>query len=147
MMLTTFLVQMLTVSINVAQITCLDGESFLTQKPGVIPMQERGAETRAIRLTAAGYMLDFRYRITDPEKAQPLFDKSVKPYLIDQATGARFMVPSPPKTGSLRGRPGGKPKPGQEFFIIFANPNRYIKAGNKVTVVIGDTQAADLVVQ
>jgi hypothetical protein len=105
---------------------------------------EWGIQIEAIRLSAGGYMLDFRYRVIDPGKAQALFDRKEKPYLIDQASGAKFIVPSPPKVGPLR--TSNPPQSGRTYFILFANPGQYIKQGNKVTVVIGDFKVEDLTV-
>jgi hypothetical protein len=104
-----------------------------------------GVKVLRISLSAEGYMLDFRYRVLNPEKAMPLFDRKIKPVLVDDATGATFAVPEPPKVGALRTtRP---PTADRNYFIIFANPGRYIKKGNKVTVVIGDFKAENLVVE
>lgn len=89
-------------------------------------------------------MLDFRYRVLDAEKASPLFSRKIKPYLIDQATGATFGVPEPPKVGALRQT--RKPVADRNYFIIFANPGEYIKKGSKVTVVIGDVRIENLIV-
>jgi hypothetical protein len=100
---------------------------------------------QGIRLSAAGYMLDFRYRVTDAEKARPLFDRRHKPFLREQDSGATFAVPVPPKTGALRStRP---PRQGRTYFMFFANPGRFVKPGSRVTVTIGEFQAPDLVVQ
>ena len=104
-----------------------------------------GIEIMGIRQSAASYMLDFRYRVIDPEKAAPLFKRQIKPYLIDQASGAKFAVPNPPKTGPLRTT--NPPQAGRTYFIIFANPGKFVKPGNKVTVVIGDFKAENLVVE
>jgi uncharacterized protein YceK len=104
-----------------------------------------GAQLKGIRLSAAGYMLDFRYRITDTDKALPLFERKTKPYLIDQASGAKFVVPAPAKTGPLRN--SNNPLADRTYFMFFANPGRYIKQGDKVTVVIGDFKAKDLIVE
>jgi len=106
--------------------------------------EQWGIQIEGIRLSAEGYMLDFRYRVTDPEKAKALFDRREKPYLIDQATGAKFIVPGPPKVGPLR--TSNPPQTDRTYFILFANPGRYVKQGNKVTVVIGDFRAEDLTV-
>lgn len=112
-------------------------DTLLEQQWGVRPLH--------IRLTAEGLMLDFRYRVIDAEKAEPLFERKNKAYLIDQATGAKFLVPESPKVGALRTtRP---PAPDKNYFIIFVNPGRYVKKGNKVTVVIGDFKAENLVVE
>ena len=104
-----------------------------------------GVKDLSIRLASNGYMLDFRYRVTDPEKALPLFDRKIKPYLEDGVSGSRFYVPNPPKIGSLRNtRP---PQEDRIYFIIFGNPGMFIKPGSRVTVVVGDFRAENLVVQ
>ena len=90
-------------------------------------------------------MLDFRYRVIDAKKAAPLFVRATKPYLIDQETGAKFMVPNPPKTGPLR--TSNEPQQGRVYWMFFANPGRYVKQGSKVTVVIGDFRAENLIVE
>jgi len=46
-----------------------------------------GVKILGVRLSAAGHLLDFRYRVTDPEKAVPLFHRKTKPYLVDEASG------------------------------------------------------------
>lgn len=109
----------------------------INEKWGIKPLN--------MRLSAGGYMLDFRYRVTDSEKASPLFSRAIKPFLIDQATGAKFLVPEPPKVGALRQT--RKPIADKNYFIIFANPGNYVKKGNKVTVVIGDLKIENLVVE
>ena len=109
-------------------------------------LEERwGIKLLSIRLSAEGYMLDFRYRVLDPEKAKPLFDRQSKPYLVDEVTGAMFVVPEPPKVGALRTT--RKPVPDRNYFILFANPGKFVKPGNKVTIVIGDFRAENLIVQ
>lgn len=103
-----------------------------------------GVQLKGVRLASAGYMLDFRYHVTDAEKAKPLFDRRNPAILIDQETGAKMMVPVPPKTGALRStRP---PKAGRTYFMFFANPGQFVKAGQKVTVTIGEFKAEGLVV-
>ncbi len=104
-----------------------------------------GVKVLSIRHSAGGYMLDFRYRVLDPEKALPLFDRKIKPHLVDEATGAVFAVPEPPKVGALRST--RKPQPGKNYFVMFANPGGYVKKNSKVSVVIGDFRAENLVVQ
>jgi hypothetical protein len=58
------------------------------------------------------------------------------------------MVPSAGKVGPLRQTVrSGKPEANRNYFILFANPGKYVKPGNKVTVVIGDFKAEDIVVE
>ncbi len=95
-----------------------------------------GIEIDTLRVTAAGYMLDFRYRVVDARKAKPLFERKTKPVLRDEATGAQLAVPVPPKTGALRN--SNDPQAGRSYFMFFANPARFLKPGSLVTVSIGD---------
>lgn len=104
-----------------------------------------GIQILGLHLSAGGYMLDFRYRVLDPEKAAGLFVRSDKPYLIDQASGRKFLVPNPPKVGPLR--TSYSPKPNRNYFVMFGNPGTFVKAGNKVTIVIGDFRVENLVVE
>ena len=104
-----------------------------------------GIQIRGIRLTGADYFLDFRYRVKDPEKASALQRRQEKVYLIDQATGTKLPVPIT-KVGPLRAT-GVKPKPNREYVILFSNVNKIIKRGSKVTVVIGNFRAKNLVVE
>ena len=105
-----------------------------------------GINIVAIRLSAKGYMLDFRYKVVDPKKSLPIFDPKINPYIIDQASGAKCFVPSAPKTGSLRQKTRN-PETNRDYFILFSNPGRLVKAGNKVTLVIGDFKAENLTVE
>jgi len=108
--------------------------------------QRWGIQVLSTMLSAAGYMIDFRYRVTDPEKASFLANRRLTPYLIDQASGAKLFVPSPPKVGVL-GQIGVDPVANRIHFILFANPGRFIKPGDKVTAVIGDFKAENCIVE
>jgi len=107
-----------------------------------------GIEIVGITLSAAGYMLDLRYRIVDAGKAEPLVSRGgmVQPYLVDQSTGSRLLVPGSIKTGS-QDRNGQEAVPGRVYDTLFANPSGQVKPGSKVTVVLGEFRAEDLVVQ
>jgi hypothetical protein len=107
--------------------------------------KEWGIEIIGLRRSAGGYMLDFRYKVLDPEKAAGLFKREDKPYLIDQASGRKFLVPNPPKVGPMR--TSNKPQANRNYFVMFGNPGTFIQSGNKVTIVIGDFRVEDLVVE
>ena len=117
-----------------------------TAAPPQPTLEERwGIDILGVQQASAGYMLDFRFLVLDPDKAAPLFDRATKPYLLDETSGMRFGVPNPPKVGPLRTT--YPPKEGRRYFIFFANPGRFVKPGQKVTVVVGDFVAPDLVVE
>jgi len=98
-----------------------------------------GVEITNMRLASGGYMLEFRYRILDANKAQPLFSRAARPILRDDASGLETVVPNPPTTGALRSTYDAKA--GRTYFMFFANPGRFVKAGNTVTVTIGEFSA------
>lgn len=105
-----------------------------------------GIKVEGIRLSAAGYMLDFRYRVLDPVKAAPLLDRKIHPYLLDEASGARLAVPDAPKVGQLRATSRNKVIVGRNYYMLFANPGRYLRTGSKVTLVAGDARISGLTV-
>ncbi|MDP7281663.1 MAG: hypothetical protein QGG39_17495, partial [Candidatus Poribacteria bacterium] len=109
-------------------------------------IEDIGIRVDNIRLTAANYMLDFRYTVTDPEKAAKVINRKIKPVLIDNASGIKMTVPSTPKTGALR-HTGHKLKADRSYFALFANPGQLIKSGSKVTVVFDDVRLEDLIVE
>lgn len=105
-----------------------------------------GIEPIAPLLSAGGYMIDFRYRVLDPEKARPLLQRTTKACLIDETTGAKMYVPSSPKVGPLR-QTTPEPRKGGVYFVMFANPGTRIQRGQRVTITIGDCTLEDLMVQ
>jgi len=111
-------------------------------------VEERwGVRVESLRLSAAGNMLDFRYRILDPEKAAYLVDRRNKPYLTDQASGKVLTVPTTAKVGPMRQTlRAGLPQKDKVYFILFGNPH-VVKQGDRVTVAIGDFKAENVIVE
>lgn len=104
-----------------------------------------GVEVVRLFLTSHGHMVDFRYRVVDPGKARPLFDAKAPAHLVDEASGKALAVPDTPKTGRLRNT--GTPEAGRTYFILFQNQAGLLEKGDRVSVVIGDFAARDLVVE
>ena len=104
-----------------------------------------GIQVQSLELTAGGYMLDFRYKVIDSNRAQPLFDRRSKPRLTDERTGAVMAVPVPPKTGALRSV--NDAKEGRVYSMFFANPAHFIQRFSTVTVTVGEFSVSGLVVR
>lgn len=122
------------------------------EKAGPLSAEDAGAIAERwgiridrVQLSAAGYMLDFRYSVVDARKATPLFERRTKPVLRDEATGAEMAVPVPPKTGALRN--SNAPHAGRSYFMFFANPGRFVKPGRLVTITIGAFSVGGIAVQ
>lgn len=107
-----------------------------------------GVQLKGVRLSANGYIVDLRYRVLDPAKAQPLLDRKVRPVLVDEATGDRFYVPVPPIVGALRQTSRNKViHTDRDYFMLFANPDRKLQAGSKVALYVGDQRFGNLQVE
>ena len=104
-----------------------------------------GVRVIGIHRTAAGYMLDFRYRILDADKATKLMNRKIKPELIVEKDDRVLRVPVTSKLGPLR-QSAKFVKEDRNYFMFFANPGKLVQAGDKVTVVIGDFKAEHLIV-
>ncbi|MBP7147719.1 MAG: hypothetical protein KBD01_09255 [Acidobacteria bacterium] len=107
-----------------------------------------GVEVVSLRSAAEGMMLDFRFRVLEPDKAAPLLAQRTSAYLVDPERNVKLTVPSTPKAGQLRNTIRvGLPRQGAVYYVLFGNPNRVLVPGDKVNVVIGDFQAEDIVIQ
>lgn len=105
-----------------------------------------GVRVSSVFLSGGGNMVDFRYRVLDPTKAAVLTKPDSKPLLLDQNTGAKLHVPSTPKVGPLR-MTARQPVAGKVYFMLFANTQHHVKAGDRVTITTGDFRAEDLTVE
>jgi hypothetical protein len=104
-----------------------------------------GIEVLFVRQASAGYMLEFRYKVLDADRAKPLFDRQTKPVLTHLESGAQLIVPTPAKTGALRN--SNPPIEGRTYWMFFANPGKLVKSGEHVSVAIGDFVVQNLVVR
>ncbi|MFO1335169.1 MAG: hypothetical protein U1E80_08780 [Piscinibacter sp.] len=123
-----------------------------TPAPAAEPVRsidELGVDLMMVRLDASEFLIDLRYRIKDTAKAQPLLEQKVKPVLVNEATGDRFYIPQVPKVGSLRQSATAKQPAiaGRTYFMLFANPDRRLKVGERVTLYAGDSVIKDIVVR
>ncbi len=98
----------------------------------------------SLRPTAAGQMLDLRFKVIDPEKARPILDKGNKAFLMDAASGKVLPIPVT-KAGSMR-QTTLKPEAGRMYFMLFSNPGRLVREGSRVSLVIGRFQKDGIVV-
>jgi hypothetical protein len=107
-----------------------------------------GISVEGLRLSAAGSMLDFRYRVLDAKKAAPLLDGRIQPYLLDEAHGAKLGVPETPILGRLRQTArNNNVLTDRTYFIMFGNPGKVLHSGDKVTLLLGQVKITDLTVQ
>ena len=133
-------------ALAVGDITPSDGAS---SAPMATPLSALGVELVGIRLSGADFLIDVRYRVKDVAKAQALMERKVHPVLVNEATGDRYYVPQAPKLGQLRQSATAK-QPVQldkVYFMLFANPDRKLRSGEKVTLHAGESTVRGLLVQ
>lgn len=112
-------------------------------------LEDLGVELVGVRLSGADFLIDLRYRVNDAAKAQALLERKVHPVLVNEATGDRYYVPQAPKLGALRQSATAKQpvQLGKVYFMLFANPDRKLRSGEKVTLHAGESTVKGLVVQ
>jgi hypothetical protein len=107
-----------------------------------------GIKIEGLRLTAAGSMLDFRYRVLDAQKAAPLLNGKIQPYLLDEARSARLGVPDTPVLGRIRQTSrNGVIHTDRTYFVMFGNPGKAVQSGDKVSLLLGTVKITDVTVQ
>ncbi len=107
-----------------------------------------GVRPVAIRITGANYFVDFRYVVTDPDKAKSILSRSKQNkevFLLEQKTGKKYPVPTT-KLGPLRATTLS-PKKGRQYTILFSNTGKSLKKGAKVSVIIGKFKVENLTVE
>jgi hypothetical protein len=104
-----------------------------------------GVEVLGARKAAKGYMIDFRFRVLDADKAMPLFDSRTQPYLLTEGSNIKLPVPVGQKVGAFRATNRGKNiTAGRDYYMMFANPDAFVREGQKVSVVIGDFRVENM---
>jgi hypothetical protein len=99
----------------------------------------------SLHLSAAGTLVDLRYRVVDPQRAQEMLGSKVRPKLIDERTGIEMSVPTTAKLGSLR-QTQGQQRTGRTYFVLFVN-NAGVATGSRVTAELGELRFRHLVVE
>lgn len=104
-----------------------------------------GVEVVALRQTAAGRILDFRFRVVDPEKAKAVLDRGTAAHMVDETTGVRMEVPVT-KVGKWR-QTTLKPEKGRIYFMLFNAAGRRVNPEDTYTVIVGQHRFENLTVQ
>jgi hypothetical protein len=127
----------------------VSAEAPVPEQPVISAVEaEWGIRVEGLRLSAAGSMLDFRYRVLDATKAAPLLNGKTQPLLLDEAHGAKLGVPETPVLGRMRQTArNNNISLDRNYFIMFGNPGKVLQSGDKVTLQLGQVKITDLIVQ
>ena len=110
-----------------------------------VPLEEieerYGIRPTLIGVTAAGGLVDFRFKVLDAEKARILTkDHSLMPVLTVQNTGTRLALPG----GGMHSMTFYNDK---VYYILFGNPKGEVKPGTPIAVAFGDIQVGPILAQ
>lgn len=105
-----------------------------------------GLHFESLRVSGDGLLLDFRYRVTDPDKAMHVVNRQTRPVIIDPVSKMELQVPHAQNIGTLR-QMGSKLIRGRRYTALFANPGKIIKSGSKVSIVMGSFRLDNVVVE
>jgi hypothetical protein len=101
-----------------------------------------GIDVKLLAVTAAGGLIDLRYQVVDPDKANPVVhDPGLFPRLIVERTGVTIGIRSLPHHHKTELQLGGT------YYFLLANANNAIRKGERVTLVMGDARLEHLVAQ
>jgi hypothetical protein len=104
-----------------------------------------GIDNLKVRSVNSGELIRFDFRVVDATKAKPLNDKQYEPYLLDQTSGVKLVVPTMEKVGQLR--QVATPEVDKIYWMAFSNKGGHVKPGDWVTVAIGNFRADGLIVE
>ncbi len=104
-----------------------------------------GVDQMATQLTESGQLVRFSYRVTDAAKAAALNEKASSPQLLDEKVHAVLQVPSMEKVGPLR--QSSPAETGKAYWMVFSNKGNIVRAGHRVSVVIGKFRVDGLIVE
>jgi hypothetical protein len=100
-----------------------------------------GVRITQVAVTGGGGLLDLRFQVLDPNRANSLHDAATPPAVIDESSGlvVRDLLMSHAHTGKFTA--------GETYYLVFENPGNWIRRGSKVTVLLGQAQVAHVVVR
>lgn len=101
-----------------------------------------GIDLNLIAVTAAGGLIEFRYQVVDPDKADRIVhDPVLAPAFVVEETGETLVMSAPPHHHGAELQLGGT------YFFLMANAHNAVHQGALLTLVIGDMRVEHLVVE
>jgi hypothetical protein len=100
-----------------------------------------GVKITHVAVTGGGGLVDLRFQVIDPDKANALHDASTPPAVVDERTGlvVHDLLMSHSHTGAF--------KPGVTYYYVFNNPGNIVHRGARVVVMLGNAQVEHVVVR
>jgi hypothetical protein len=114
------------------------------QRPAVTKtglVQRSGVTITRVAVTGGGGLVDLRYQVVDPDKADALHNPETPPAIVDENSGLvvhdLFMDHAH----------SGPYKAGITYYLVFNNPGNWVHHGSSVTVLLGNAQVEHVLVR
>ncbi len=104
-----------------------------------------GIEPVMLRISAGGYMIEFRYKVLDVDKATVLSVNKEFPHLLSMKSKAKFDVPYGSTVGYLKSNRKFL-KLNRNYITMFANENRHMLPGDQVKIMVGNEVSPPLTI-
>jgi hypothetical protein len=97
-------------------------------------VQQSGVKITQVAVTGDGGLVDLRFKVVEPERANAVHDPTTPPAVVDEESGLvvheLFMDHAH----------NGPYKTGVTYYLVFVNPGNWVHHGSRVSVMLGDAQ-------
>ena len=100
-----------------------------------------GVKIVYVAVTGGGGLIDLRFQVVDPEKANRVHDADYPPTIVDESTG---LVVNQLLMGHAH---NGPYTAGQTYYLIFENPGNIVQSGGRVSVLLGNAEVDHIVLK
>ncbi|MEU4191723.1 hypothetical protein AB0E69_07495 [Kribbella sp. NPDC026611] len=103
--------------------------------------ERSGVRITQVAVTGGGGLIDLRFQVLDPNRANSLHDATTPPAVVDEDSGlvVRDLLMSHAHTGKYTA--------GETYYLVFENPGNWIRRGSKVSVLLGGSEVEHVVVR
>jgi len=100
-----------------------------------------GVRITQVAVSGGGGLVDLRYEVVDPDRANALHDPATPPAVVDEKTGVvvHQLLMNHAHSGPFTA--------GVTYYLVFDNPANWVTRGSRVTVLLGDAQVEHVVVR
>jgi len=97
-------------------------------------VQRSGVRVVQVAVTGGGGLIDLRFQVVDPDKANAIHNAATPPAIVDERSG---LVAHDLLMGHAHSAPF---EAGVTYYLIFENPGNLVHRAAKVSVLLGDAQ-------
>ena len=99
-----------------------------------------GVQITRVAVTGNGGLVDLRFKVVDPNRANAVHDERTPPAVVDESSGlvVHQLLMNHAHSGAFQ--------TGVTYYLVFENPGNWVRRGGKVTVLLGNAQVEHVTV-